>query len=80
MSLADLRDLVIVITAVVNTAVLIGLFVIVFSAYKRMKVVLEAAAEASSTLHQIATVIHGAIRGIDIVSKIINKIGGGKEK
>jgi hypothetical protein len=80
MTVADARDLAIIISSIIGTGVLVSFLVIIFLVYRRVRVILDSVAEVSLSLRQAAAVIKGMIQGCDLVSRIFHKTEGGKEK
>jgi hypothetical protein len=79
MDIGWFRDLAIVILAVVATGVLIVFAVLAFSLYRRIRTILDSGKSVARTAQQIATLVQGIRQGIDSVSKLFKRKGGGDE-
>jgi predicted Co/Zn/Cd cation transporter (cation efflux family) len=79
MDIGWFRDLAIVILAVVFTGVLIIIAVLAFSLYRRIRTILDSGKSVARTVQQIVTLVQGIRQGIDSVSKLFKRKGGGDE-
>ncbi len=95
MDIGWFRDLVIVILGIVAVGVLVFVSVLLYSLYRRIKPILDAIKTTSRTVEgicsswgeglmkpliQVVAVVQGIRQGIDTVSKLFGKKGGGHDR